>query len=135
MDRKSFIRISPDSDVLYIDSDSCCVMAYGNEICNEGPSLGPRFSIVVPGIEEWVKRYEYATVFVGTVTSPSFDWITWHYEGLCFAKAIWKQMPRCYEHYEPPFDGLVYRLTLNMYTSENVKPIVVRYLHRVCSFY
>lgn len=43
MDRKSFIRISPDSDVLYIDSDSCCVMAYGNEICNEGPSLGPRF--------------------------------------------------------------------------------------------
>lgn len=109
MDRKSFIRISPDSDVLYIDSDSCCVMAYGNEICNEGPSLGPRFSIVVPGIEEWVKRYEYATVFVETVTSPSFDWITWHYEGLCFAKAIWKQMPRCYEHYEPPFDGLVYR--------------------------
>lgn len=76
MDRKSFIRISPDSDVLYIDSDSCCVMAYGNEICNEGPSLGPRFSIVVPGIEEWVKRYEYATVFVETVTSPSFDWIT-----------------------------------------------------------
>lgn len=54
MDRKSFIRISPDSDVLYIDSDSCCVMAYGDEICNEGPSLGPRFSIVVPGIEEWV---------------------------------------------------------------------------------
>ena len=87
MDRKSFIRISPDSDVLYIDSDSCCVMAYGDEICNEGPSLGPRFSIVVPGIEEWVKRYEYATVFVETVTSPSFDWITHLYRTI-FRKTI-----------------------------------------------
>lgn len=105
MDRKSFIRISPDIDVLYIDSDSCCGIVYGDEICNESPSLGPRFSIVVPGIEEWVKRYENATDFVETVTAPSFDWITWHYEGLCFAKAIWEQIPRCYElYYEPPFE-------------------------------
>lgn len=78
MDRKSFIRISPDIDVLYIDSDSCCGIAYGDEICNESPSLGPRFSIVVPGIEEWVKRYENATDFVETVTAPSFDRITLH---------------------------------------------------------
>ena len=105
MDRKSYIRISRDIDALYIDSDSCCAIAFGDEFCNECPSLGPRFSIVVPGIEEWVQRYVYATDFVETTTDSSFDWITWHYEGLCFAKAVWEQMPRCYElYYEPPFE-------------------------------
>lgn len=105
MSKRTYIRISPDIDVLCINSDSCCASAYGDEICNDSPWLGPRFSIVVPGIEEWVKRYEYATDFAETTTEPSFDWISWHYEGLCFAKAIWEQMPRCYTlYYEPPFE-------------------------------
>lgn len=59
--KKTYIRISPDIDVLCINSDSCCASAYGDEIYNDSPWLGPRFSIVVPGIEEWVKRYEDAT--------------------------------------------------------------------------
>ena len=66
--KKPYIRISPDIDVLCINSDSCCASAYGDEICNDSPWLGPRFSIVVPGIEEWVKRYEYATDFAETTT-------------------------------------------------------------------
>lgn len=30
MDKKPYIRISPDIDVLYIDSDSCCAIAFGD---------------------------------------------------------------------------------------------------------
>ena len=105
MNKKPYIRISPDIDVLFVDGDSCCASAYGDEISNDSPWLGPRFSIVVPGIDEWVSRYEDATDFAETTTDPSFDWISWHYEGLCFAKAIWEQMPRCYTlYYEPPFE-------------------------------
>lgn len=105
MNKKPYIRISPDIDVLFVDGDSCCASAYGDEIGNDSPWLGPRFSIVVPGIDEWVRRYEDATDFAETTTEPSFDWISWHYEGLCFAKAIWEQMPRCYTlYYEPPFE-------------------------------
>ena len=52
MSKRTYIRISPDIDVLCINSDSCCASAYGDEICNDSPWLGPRFSIVVPGIEE-----------------------------------------------------------------------------------
>lgn len=105
MNKKPYIRISPDIDVLFVDGDSCCASAYGDEISNDSPWLGPRFSIVVPGIDEWVRRYEDATDFAETTTDPSFDWISWHYEGLCFAKAIWEQMPRCYTlYYEPPFE-------------------------------
>ena len=97
--KKTYIRISPDIDVLCINSDSCCASAYGDEICNDSPWLGPRFSIVVPGIEEWVKRYEDATDFAETTTEPSFDWISWHYEGLCFAKAIWELQKSCWKTY------------------------------------
>ncbi len=97
--KKTYIRISPDIDVLCINSDSCCASAYGDEIYNDSPWLGPRFSIVVPGIEEWVKRYEDATDFAETTTEPSFDWISWHYEGLCFAKAIWELQKSCWKTY------------------------------------
>lgn len=105
MNKKPYIRISPDIDVLFVDGDSCCASAYGDEISNDSPWLGPRFSIIVPGIDKWVRRYEDTTDFAETTTEPSFDWISWHYEGLCFAKAIWEQMPRCYTlYYEPPFE-------------------------------
>ena len=97
--KKTYIRISPDIDVLCINSDSCCASAYGDEIYNDSPWLGPRFSIVVPGIEEWVKRYEDATDFAETTTEPSFDWISWLYEGLCFAKAIWELQKSCWKTY------------------------------------
>ncbi len=105
MNKTPFIRISPDYDVLYQDGDGCCDSAYGDIIYNDAPCLGPRFSIVVPGIEEWLKRYEFATDFAEAMTDPSFDYITWHYEGLCFAKAIWEQMPRCFKlYYQPPYE-------------------------------
>ena len=105
MNDKTYIRISPDIDVLYEDGEGCCDSAYGDEVCNDSPCLGPRFSIVIPGIEEWLKRYEFATDFAETTTDPSFDWISWHYEGLCFAKAIRQQMPRCFTlYYQPPFE-------------------------------
>ena len=105
MARKSFLYISPDIDVLYQDGDSCCYNGYGDEISNDSPWLGPRFSFVVPGIQEWLRRYEDATDFANTTTDPSFDWSTWHYEGLCFAKSVWEQLPRCYTlYYDPPYE-------------------------------
>lgn len=99
MKQKRYIRLSPDFDVLYIDQESCCYDAYGDEIYNDNLELGPLFCFAMPGIEEWQKRYMYATDFSKTTTDPSFDWLTWHYEGLCFAKAIWEQMPKAFTLY------------------------------------
>jgi len=105
MERQKYILISPDFDVLYSDEEGCCYSAFGDEIYIEDPELGPRFSIVIPGIEEWLHRYENATDFAETTTNPSFDWKTWHYEGLCFAKAIREQLPRYYTlYYECPYE-------------------------------
>lgn len=100
-----YLKISPDFDVLYVDAEGCCFDGFGDEIINDDVDLGPRFSFAVPGIEEWLRRYVDATDFVNTVTAPSFDWKTWHYEGLLFAKAIRKQLPKCYKlFYEPPYE-------------------------------
>lgn len=106
MNRKeSPIRICPDYDYLYIDEEGCCHSAFGDEIYISEPELGPRFSFMIPGIEEWLMQYVKATDFAETETDADFDWKTWHYEGLCFAKAIWKQLPRCYKLiYEPPYE-------------------------------
>lgn len=105
MKQKNYIVIDPDIDVLYSDSEGCCYSPFGDEICNEDLELGPRFRFLIPGIEEWHKRYELATDFTETTTDSSFDWQTWHYEGLCFAKAIWKQMPRSFSlYYKPPYE-------------------------------
>lgn len=105
MKQKNYIILSPDLDVLYVDPESCCYCAYGDEIYNEDPKSGPVFRFAMPGIEEWQKRYEYATDFTNTMTDPSFDWKTWHYEGLCFAKAIWENIPRSFKlYYKPPYE-------------------------------
>lgn len=112
-----FIRISPDIDTLYIDAEGCCYLAYGDEVGIYDPSLGPCFSFVIPGLEEWATRYAMATDFADTTTDPSFDWKAWHYEGLCFAKAIWERLPRCYTlYYEPPYEdksGTIGKITID----------------------
>lgn len=53
MKQKRYIRLSPDFDVLYIDQESCCYDAYGDEIYNDNLELGPLFCFAMPGIEEW----------------------------------------------------------------------------------
>lgn len=65
----------------------------------------PSFKIVVPGISEWQNRYQDATDFAEVKTDPSFDWRSWHREGLLFAKAVYEQLPRCYNLiYRRPFE-------------------------------
>ena len=126
MKKESYIRISPDVDLLYQDSEGCCAGAYGDMIENDSPRLGPRFSIVVPGIEEWVMRYELATDFAETTTDPSFDWISWHYDGLCFAKAVWSQLPRCYTlFYVPPYEDRSSTIS-DVIIDENIDSLIDR---------
>lgn len=126
MNKKPYIRLSPDIDVLYQDSEGCCGITFCDEICNNSPWLGPLFCIVMPGIDEWARRYEDATDFAETTTDPSFDWTSWHYEGLCFAKAVWEQLPRCYTlYYDIPFEDHSGTID-NVIIDENVDRLIDR---------
>lgn len=105
MKNKSYIIISPDYDYLFMDPDGCCFDAYGDEVSNNDFSFGPRFRIVVPGLEEWHRRYVNATDFANTETDESFDWLSWHYDGLLLAKEIKKQLPPIYTlYYSAPYE-------------------------------
>lgn len=104
-DKKYYITITPDIDYLFTYQDGSCFDSFGDEIFNEDFSLGPRFCIVVPGIEEWHRRFIKATDFAETETCQSFDWISWHLEGLLFAKEIKRQLPSCFRlYYNPPYE-------------------------------
>ncbi len=125
MEKKTYLRISPDYDELYQDSEGCSYSGFGDAIyiydrCFEGLS----FSFVMPGIEEWLKRYERATDFADAITNPLFDWAAWHAEGLMFAKAIRLRLPRCYDLiYAPPYEdnsGLIHEITVD----DNVDDII-----------
>lgn len=124
MTDKHFIRISPDIFVLYQDGEGCCSSAYSDEVSNVNRELGPVFSIVVPGLEEWCQRYEDATDFANTTTDPSFDWRSWHFEGLQFAKEIWQQMPRNYTLiYVPPFEDRSHTIK-KLVVDENIDALI-----------
>lgn len=124
MQDKQYIIISPDIFVLYQDGEGCCSSAYSDEVSNVNRELGPVFSIVIPGLEEWCQRYENATDFADTTTDPSFDWRSWHFEGLQFAKAIWQQMPRNYTLiYKPPFEDPTHTIK-EFVVDENIDVLI-----------
>lgn len=136
MKQKHYIRISPDIDVLYIDKEDCCYCGYGDEIYNGELELDPLFCFAMPGIEEWLTRYVIATDFANTTTDPSFDWLTWHYEGLCFAKAIWEEIPRAFTlYYEPPYEDrsqtIIGTIEINEHIDILIDQLKARASHKI----
>lgn len=99
--------ITPDYDIFYCDPEGCEYTLYDDELSNDDISLGPCFRFVIPGMEEWQRRYEDATDFASTTTDPSFDWKSWHLEGLQFAKKIRLLLPKIYKlYYRPPYEDI-----------------------------
>lgn len=96
MKTEHFLRITPNLDTLFDDENGMSYPAYDDEIDNEYMKLFPRFKFYVPGIYEWLRRFENATNFSETTTDPSFDWRGWHRDGLLFAKEIFSHLPRNY---------------------------------------
>lgn len=67
-----------------------------SDIIGERKFLWTRDSyyMLIPGIMEWVARYRQATDFTTKTTNPEFDWISWHRDGLLFAREIYRNLPR-----------------------------------------
>mgnify|MGYP003316670579 CR=1 FL=1 len=105
MEKRHYIIISPDLDYFYIDEEGGCGGIEDDAISNSDFELGTPFLLVVPGISEWVMQYVLKTDFANTTTDPSFDWQTWHAQGLLFAKYVSEHLPGDYFlKYQPPFE-------------------------------
>lgn len=67
-----------------------------SDIIGERKFLWTRNSyyMLIPGIMEWVARYRQATDFTTNTTNHDFDWMSWHRDGLLFAREIYRNLPR-----------------------------------------
>lgn len=104
MNKEHCICIYPDCDYIYQNEEGCVGGSTDDEISNSERSMQPLFSIILPGISEWCKRYVDKTDFTRCETNPLFDWKRWHYDGLLFAKELYRQLPRNYNlKYKSPY--------------------------------
>ena len=120
-----YITISPDLDYYYQDEEGMCGGYSDDVIENNDRIIQPIFSIVLPGISEWSRRYEDKTDFANTETDPSFDWKRWHRDGLLFAKELYRQLPRSYNLlYDPPFEDKSGTLSTVDFSKDDVEAII-----------
>lgn len=105
MDKYYRLEINPDIGHIYTLGDGCSYEAWDDEVYNFDYEYGPCYSIVLPGICDWFRRYEGATDFSVTTTEPSFDWRAWHIEGLQLAKELRRHLPASVRlYYRPPYE-------------------------------
>ena len=125
MKKEHHITICPDIDCVLMDEEGCGDSCYEDEIYNTEAHLAPIFSFVVPGFYEWHRRFEDKTDFAETTTDPSFDWRSWHRDGLLFAKEIYRQLPRNYNLiYRSPYEdrsGVIAEVDLS---KDNIDSII-----------
>lgn len=93
--RKEIMILQPSEKYSIIRMDGKSV-EIPSDVIGERKFLWTRDSyyMLIPGIMEWVARYRQATDFMAMATVPEFDWLSWHRDGLLYAKEIYKNLPR-----------------------------------------
>ncbi len=93
--RKEIMILQPSEKYSIIRMDGKSV-EIPSDVIGERKFLWTRDSyyMLIPGIMEWVARYRQATDFMAMATIPEFDWVSWHRDGLLYAKEIYKNLPR-----------------------------------------
>ena len=80
------VYVSPDGTSCEVSSDIILKQEYRWNRCD--------YSIILPGLMEWVQRYRNALDSVNNQVDPEFDWERWHYDGLLFTKELFHRLPR-----------------------------------------
>lgn len=71
--------INPTSTRVYVDTDgTSCEVLSDTVLKQEHRWNRCDYSIILPGLIEWVQRYRNALDTVNNQVDPDFDWERWH---------------------------------------------------------
>jgi hypothetical protein len=87
--------INPTPTRIYVDTDgTSCEVSSDIVLKQEYRWNRCDYSIVLPGLMEWVQRYRNALDMVNNQVVPEFEWNGWHRDGLLFTKELFRRLPR-----------------------------------------
>lgn len=87
--------INPTPTRIYVDTDgTSCEVSSDIVLKQEYRWNRCDYSIVLPGLMEWSRRYCNALDVVNNQVVPEFDWDGWHRDGLLFTKELFRRLPR-----------------------------------------
>ena len=104
--------VRPTLNQLYVDTDgTSCDVSSDAIVRQRYKWTRSDYSIIIPGLVEWLERYRHAVDQETYAVNPEFDWRIWHIDGLLFTKEIYSNLPRNIpvRYEKPPGDlsGLV----------------------------
>ena len=92
--RGKFI-INPTLNSVYVDVDGTSSEVSSDTICRQEYRWADNeYTIILPGLVEWVERYRSAIDTTTYKIDPEFNWSAWHRDGLLFTKEIYRRLPR-----------------------------------------
>lgn len=92
--RGKFI-INPTLNTVYVDVDGTSSEVSSDTICRQEYRWADNeYTIILPGLVEWVERYRSAIDTTTYKIDPEFNWSAWHRDGLLFTKEIYRRLPR-----------------------------------------
>ena len=87
--------ISPTLNSVYIDIDGTSSEVSSDIICRQEYRWADKdYTIILPGLMEWVERYRSAIDTTTSKIDPEFNWSAWHTDGLLFTREIFRRLPR-----------------------------------------
>lgn len=87
--------IRPSLNSVYIDTDGTSYEVSSDIISRQAYKwTRNEYTIILPGLMEWVDRYRSAIDTSINKVDPQFNWLDWHRDGLLFTKEIFRKLPR-----------------------------------------
>ena len=104
--------ICPTLNSVYVDPNGTSYDVASDIICrHEYRWADKEYTIILPGLVQWVERYRSPIDATTDKIDPEFNWSAWHRDGLLFTKEIYRRLPRymCVRYAKPAADrsGLI----------------------------
>ena len=121
--------VRPTMNQLYVDTDGTSCDVSSDVILRQRYKwTRSDYSIIIPGLVEWLERYRHAVDKETYAVDPEFDWRIWHIDGLLFTKEIYSNLPRNIpvRYEKPPGDHSRLVENFDVQSEEQIDQLLVQ---------